>query len=250
MTIARALALTSCLLVLCATTSLAQGVLLMTDDVIAADVDAYRTALTAAGVTWDERNLDSLAFPTAGELAAYTTLIWADEGTLDPGDAQCQIIADWLVLGGRNLFATGVDYMWDLANGTVGAGEHNLYLLMGATYVADYAGTTITALNGVAGDPIGDSWSATPMTIAGTADSNGDYMDEATCEEGLLYGAGGAGSGRAALCHYAPGTHRTVVLGLNLHNGISNQADRDQLMTNVMTFFGVVPVELQSFSAE
>lgn len=247
----RVLVVTLGLVALCAPASVAQNVLLMTDDVAAADVDAYRTALTAAGVAWSERIMTAGApFPTAGELAPYMVLIWADEGTLGPGDAECQIVADWLQLGGRRLFATSVDFVWDLQNGTPGAGEHNLYLLLGAPYVGDYAGTGITSLTGVASDPVGGSWSVTPMTIAGTADSNGDYMDEATCAEGLLYGAGGTGSNRAALCHYDPGTYRTVVLGINFHNGISNQADRNQLMTNVMAFFVPLPVELQGLSIE
>jgi hypothetical protein len=232
----------------------AQNVLLMMDDIAAADQQAYRDALTAASVAWDEWDLDSLAFPTAGELAPYVVLIWADESSLSPGDTECQIVADWLVLGGKRLFATSIDFLWDLENGTVGGGEHNLYLLFETDFVGDYAGTGITTLDGVASDPIGGPWSSTPMTIMGTADSNGDYSDGATSTAvtGLDYGAGGTGSSYAALTHLdnVGQDYRTVWLGINFHNGISNQADRDQLMSNIMTFFQPIPVELMRLTVE
>jgi len=41
-----------------------------------------------------------------------------------------------------------------------------------------------------------------------------------------------------------------VWLGINFHNGISNQADRDLLMTNIMSFFQPIPVELMSLSVD
>lgn len=232
----------------------AQNVLLMMDDVVAADQQAYRDALTAASVTWNEWDLDTLTFPTAADLAPYVVLIWADEGTLIPDNAECQIVADWLVLGGKRLFATSVDFLWDVGNGTAGSGENNLYVLFETTYQGDYAGTGITGLDGVAADPIGGPWSATPMAIVGTSDSNGDYADAATstATAGLNYGAGGTGSGFAALSHHddVGQDYRTVWLGLNFHNGISNQADRDQLMSNIMTFFQPIPVELMTLSVE
>lgn len=232
----------------------AQNVLLMMDDVAVADQQAYRDALTAASVSWNEWDLDTLSFPTAVDLAPYVVLIWADEGTLIPGDTECQIVADWLVLGGKRLFATSVDFLWDIENGTPGAGENNLYLLFETAFQGDYAGSAITGLDGVAADPIGGPWSSTPMAVATNADSNGDYADAATstATAGLNYGAGGTGSGFAALTHLdnVGQDYRTVWLGINFHNGISNQADRDQLMSNIMTFFQPIPVELMTLSVE
>jgi hypothetical protein len=232
----------------------AQSILLMMDDIAVADQQTYRDALTAASVTWDEWDLDTLSFPTAGELAPYYILIWADESTLSPGDADCQIVADWLASGGRRLFATSVDFMWDLENGAAGAGENNLYLMFQSTFQGDYAGTGIASLDGVSGDPVGGDWFGAPMAIAGTSDSNGDYADQATSAAtmGLTYGAGGTGSGYAALTSYwdAGSTYATVWLGINFHNGIANQADRNTLMTNILSWFVTVPVELQSLTIE
>ncbi|HDD24878.1 MAG TPA: hypothetical protein ENF52_05535, partial [Chloroflexi bacterium] len=213
---------------------MANTILLMMEDIAAADRDAYRNALTAAGVTWDEWDLNAQPFPTAGDLAPYDVLIWADESTLSPGDSSCQVVADWLTSGGKSLFATSVDFLWDLQNGTPGQGEHNLYQLFNTTYLADYAGTGITTLEGVTGDPIGGGMT---LSLAGNSDSDGDYADETTgAPAGFLYGAGDTGSGHSALTHYVGANYKTVWLGLNFHNGLATQAERDQLMSNILTF--------------
>jgi len=210
------------------------AILFMFDNIDAAGENAYRDALTAAGLSWDEWDLDLLSFPTASDLAAYDVLIWADEYTLTPGDAQCQLVADWLVSGDKSLFATSVDFLWDLQNGTVGAGEHNLYLLLNTQYVGDYAGTGISTLQGVAGDPIGDGLT---LALAGNSDSNGDYADQMVgAPTGFLYGAGGTGSGYSALTHYEGPNYKTVWLGVNFHNGLTTQSERNQLMANIMDF--------------
>jgi hypothetical protein len=218
----------------------ANDILLMGDDLLAASWTVYRDSLTAAGVSWDEWNLDTQPFPTAVQLAPYSLLIWADEDTLTPDNAECQIVADWLNSGGKSLFATGIDFMWDIANGTPGSGENNLYVLFNTTYTGDYAGTGITALNGVAGDPIGGDFVApNGLTLAGTGDSNGDYANTASvATTGLIYGTGGTGSGYAGLTHYEGASYKIVWLGVNFHNGLTVQAQRDTLMANILGFLG------------
>jgi len=216
----------------------ANSILLMGDDLLAAEWDTYRTALAFAGVTWDEWDLLTQPFPTAGELAPYELLIWTDDNVIDPGDADCQVVADWLVGGGRALLGMGRDLLWDLENGTVGGGEYNLYLLLDTAFLADYAGTGITTLDGVPGDPIGGDF-APPngLTLAGTLDSNGDYADETVgAPTGLVYGAGGVGTGHAGLTHQDAGNFKTVWLGVNFHDGLTNQDQRNQLMENMLAF--------------
>ncbi|MBN1137336.1 MAG: DUF4394 domain-containing protein, partial [Anaerolineae bacterium] len=216
----------------------ANTILLMGDDLTADNWNTYRTALAEAGVAWDEWDLLTLPFPTAIELAPYGTLIWADENTIDPDNAECQIVADWLVSGDKSIFLAGRDFFWDWASGTPGAGEHNLYLLFNTTYLADYAGTTITTLDGVPGDPIGgDFLPPNGLTLAGALDSNGDYADEnSAAATGLIYGPGGSGSGHAGLTHYEGGDYKTVWLGLNFHDGLTDQDQRNLLMENVLAF--------------
>ncbi|MGB9724011.1 MAG: S8 family serine peptidase [Chloroflexia bacterium] len=220
-------------------------ILLMGDDLTTAHWDTYRTALAAAGVTWDEWNLDTQPFPTEAQLAPYTLLIWMDNDTLTPDNPECQIVANWLTSGDKALFAGGRDFLWDLQNGTPGQGERNLYELFQTTYLGDYAGSTIATLEGVPGDIIGDPF-APPNGIALSQDlnSNGDYASETSvAQTGLLYGPGGAGSGHAALTHYEGANYRTVWLGLNFHNGMTSQEQRNTLMAAVLGFLigGDVP---------
>jgi Subtilase family/Carboxypeptidase regulatory-like domain len=223
----------------------ANSILLMGDDLTSADWDTYRLALTAAGQTWDEWDLLTLPFPTAGDLTPYEALIWTDDNTLDPGDAECQIVADWLISGGKSLFGIGRDFIWDLANGTPGAGEYNLYLLLNTQYLGDYAGTTITSLDGIPGDPIGGDFSPpNGLTLAGTLDSDGDYASTSSiATTGLIYGPGGAGSNNAGLTHYEGADYKLVWLGVNFHDGLTNQDQRNLLMENSMAFLvgGDVP---------
>ena len=216
-------------------------ILVMGDDVISTGWDEYRTALSAAGVTWDEWNLDTSSFPTPTDLAAYHVLIWFDENTLIAGDSDCQVVVDWMGLGSRALFVNGVDFMWDIENGSSGMGENNLYLLLATDYVGDYSGTGLATLDGVSADPITDPFSTTGLALAGTSDSNGDYADATTglATKAAVYGTGtGSGLGNAGISYYDSGTYKTVWLGVNFHNGLTDTTQKNTLMDNILTFFG------------
>jgi len=218
-------------------------ILLMGDDVSSTGWDEYRNALTAAGVTWDEWDLDtSGGFPTPTDLAAYDILIWFDEGTLGPGDADCQLVIDWLATGGKSFFATGVDFFWDLENGTPGAGEYDLYLLFATDYVGDYSGSGLGTIDGVSADPITDPFSTTGITLSGTSDSSGDHADPTTglAVKAGIYGTGtGSGLGNAGFTYYDGSTYKTAWLGVNFHNGLSDTTQKNTLLDNILTFFGM-----------
>ena len=218
-------------------------ILLLGDDVSTSNWDIYRAALTAAAVRWDEWNLDvTTAFPTPTDLAGYSVLIWIDEDTITPGDTQCQIVADWLALGGKSIFMTGIDFLWDFNSSTVGLGENNLYLRFATTYMGDYSGTTITSITGVTGDPVTGAFATTPLTLTMTSDSNGDYANETAglaVKAGIYTGGTGSGLNHAAITHYDTGTYKTVWLGINFHNGLSDATQRATLMDNILTFFGL-----------
>ncbi len=215
-------------------------ILLMGDDVDTTGWDQYRNALTTAGVRFDEWDLDTLSFPTAIELAEYEVLIWFDENTLVPGNAECQLVVDWLGLGGKSFFATGVDFMWDVENGTTSSGEYNLYLMFATDYVGDYAGTGMTTLDGLTADPITDPFSSAGLTLAGTSDSNGDYANETTglATKAAFYAGTGTGLGRAGFSYYDSGSYKIAWLGVNFHNGLTDTTQKNTLMDNLMTFFG------------
>lgn len=217
----------------------ALNVLLMGDDVSQVDWDTYRQALTSAGENWVEHDLDTLSFPTPQTLAMYNTIIWFDESSMVQTEAEIQTVVDWLggSSGNRNLFITSVDFMWDLENGSTG--ELNLYNAIGTSYVGDYSGTGITVMNGVMGDPISGSFAVGGLTLAGTSDSNGDYaaaMMGPAVQAGI-YGPGGTGSAQSGLSHYNAGAYKLVWLGLNFHNGLTSQTQRNQLMQNIVGYF-------------
>jgi len=215
-------------------------ILLMGEDVTSTGWDEYRDALTAAGVTWDEWDLDSLSFPTITELTPYHLLIWFDESTLTPGDSDCQVVVDWMALGARALFATSVDFLWDVENGGSGLGENNLYLLFETVYSGSSAGYSVTTLDGVTADPITDDFSSTGLTLLGGSDSSGDYADPSAglATKAGLYGTGGTGSGNAGFTYYDSGTYKIAWLGLNFHNGLTDTTQKNTFMDNLLTWFG------------
>ncbi len=215
-------------------------VLLMGDNVDAAGWQDYRDALTAAGKTWDEWNLDLLSFPTASDLAPYDDLIWFVESIVAQNNAEAQIVADWLVSDDKGFFATSVDFLRSLQSGTPGQGRYNLYLLLNTPYLGNYAGSSITELQGISGDPVGGDFSPpNVISTSGTTKNNGDYADEtAGAPTGLIYGPGNFGSGHAALTRHEGQNYRTVWLGVNFHNGLASQSQQNQLMKNIVDFLG------------
>lgn len=219
------------------------AIVLMGDDTTdPAEWDIYRNALTAAGRTWSEINLDTAAFPTLVELQAYDAVIWFDELTIAAGNAEAQIVADWLTDGNeRDLFMTGVDFLWDFENDPPGSGEDNLYLLLGMAYQGDFAGTTIPTLDGIAGDPITGPFVAPDgLVLSMDPNSNGDYINATGAGTvAATYAAGGVGGGFYGLGHYDAGTYQVVWLGVSFHAGLADAAQRDQLMANVVAWLGV-----------
>ncbi len=216
-------------------------VLLLGDDLDTSEWDAFRTALTATGLTFDEWDLDSLSFPTGPDLAPYLVLIWVDTGVVGPGDTEHQIVVDWLALGGKGVFIIGVDFLWDLRFNSGSGGEYNLYTMLETTYSGDYSGTGISMLDGVSADPITDPFSTTGISLSGTSDSNGDYADEtagASVKAGI-YGTGGSGSGHAGFTYYDGSSYKAAWLGFNFPAGMSSATEQATFIDNTLTWFGL-----------
>ena len=144
------------------------NILLLGDDV--ADVPGntgwsdYRAALFAAGVNWNEHNLDVVtAFPSLSQLQQYNTLIWMDQSSIAAGNAEAQRVADWLQGPGvQRLMVTSRDFMWDFATAAAGTGEHNLYALWGVGFLGTSAGN-IATIDTVVGDPLTGSLAPSPI---------------------------------------------------------------------------------------
>ena len=205
----------------------------------AADLATYQAALTAAGVvTWTEFETAFGVFPTAAFLNTFDTIVAADELFSSWSNAAAQDVANWLQTGDRNLFVTSVDYLADFATAPGGSGEHNLFSLWGISYAGSSSGTGIASILGTSSDPIGGAFVA-GLSLSMTSDGSGDYVDATVGPATMagLYGPGGTGANMGALTHYNTGTYKVVWLGVNFHNGLTSQAQRDTLMTNIMDFF-------------
>lgn len=223
------------------------SILLMGDDVNQAGWNTYRQALTSASATWTERDLDVQPFPSLADLSGFNTLVWFDDAFVAAGNPEFQVVVDWIDAAAapgterRHIFVTSRLFLTDMENGAVGQGERNLYDRIGADRVGQTASINISVLLGVPADPLGGSFAPpADLPIAGNG-SLGDYasttMGLATA--GLIYGPGGPGDGTgdAALTHYDAGTYKAAWLGVNFHDGITAQTDRDQLMADLVGYF-------------
>ncbi len=203
----------------------------------------YRDALQSAGVLWTEHNLNNLPFPTQNELDTYNTIIHFDQSSAIISDASCQILANWLDGStGRNMFVTGRDLLWDFANSSINSGEHNLYSLYGVTYLGNsFISSNDGRINGVMGDPItGAFLSPNGLELATSGKSGGDYADEMVgpaSHIGVFAGTTGMGIGNSAMSRYAASGYKVVWLGINFHDGLDLQSERNTLMANVLTYF-------------
>jgi hypothetical protein len=206
------------------------------------DWQTYRDALTAAGETWTELDYPQQPFPTAAELTAYNTIILFDESFIGYSTAQCTLLIDWLLgsPGDRNLFVAGSDFLADWATAIPGNSEYELYALWGMTYIQSSAGTTITHVLGVPGDPLTDAFSVNGLVLEQGFNSSGDYSDQnlgPAVAAGVYDGGSGLGLGRSALTHYAGNGYKVVWFGVNFHNGLTDQPQRNMLMTNIVQYF-------------
>jgi hypothetical protein len=203
----------------------------------------YRDALQNAGVLWTERNLNNQPFPTQTELDAFNTVILFDESSVTFGDPQCQILATWLSSqSGRNMFVTGRDILWDFASSQINQGENNLYTLWGMTYMgSSFITSNDGRINGVMGDPISNDFVLPNGLDLGTGGkSGGDYANKTlgpASHIGVFAGTTGFGLGESAMTRYTASGYKVVWLGVNFHNGLSQQSQRNTLMSNVLTFF-------------
>ena len=174
-------------------------------------------ALDAAGAThatWRRAALGALA---AAELAAFDKIIW-DAGEALPAlaDADRAALDAYLAPGNPGYSPAAADWFT----------SHT-----GAGFAADDA--YATALDGVAGDPLGDGLA---FAIAGgDGADNQDYPDELTSAPNaracLEYGPG-----RPAAVRFGLGDARIVTLGFGFE-GVDTAAHRSQLLQRILDWF-------------
>ena len=140
------------------------------------------------------------------------------------------------------MFVTGRDLLWDFANGPINGGEHNLYSLWGTTYLGSASiSSNDGRINGLMGDPITGAFVApNGLELAITGKSGGDYANEMVgpaSHIGTFAGTTGFGIGNSAMSRYAASGYKVVWLGVNFHDGLELQSERDTLMANILSYF-------------
>ncbi len=223
-----------------------QAILLFGDDLAASSWQAYRDALIAAGRKWDEVNYDLPSsnqgtFPNAATLANYDTVIIVAESQSDWPDADNNALVAWLEGGGeKNALIIGKDLIADWYNAGAGNGEFELYSRLGVTYLGGSASTLLPTVTGVDGDPISGSFFSEPLRLAMNTYSSGDYADQAVgpaTHFGFYTGYPAAvGLNRSAMARYAP-SYQVVWVGFNVHDGLVDTSQRNQLIVNILEWF-------------
>ncbi|HET7449009.1 MAG TPA: hypothetical protein VFJ78_00295 [Gaiellaceae bacterium] len=212
------------------TIAVAVDTLLVDNDDNNPDVQAsYKAALTAAGVpfsTWDlgtDKNL-----PT-NYVKAFKNVVWftgnSYPGPITPYEATLKAFLD----GGGRLLMSGQDLL-DQAAGTTAFVHDYLHVTWDGSEAQNDKATT--AVHGVAGSPVSNGIGAVPIdhSVLGAA-----FEDRITPNGGAL-SAFTDDSGAADALTYS-GTYKVVFLAFPLES-YGTAADRGNLVTRTMTFFG------------
>ncbi len=137
--------------------------------------------------------------------------------------------------GGGRFFISGQEVGYDTGGGD-GEAAHTFYSsYLKATFAGDAA--SYTGLAGIGGDPISDGF--TGSISGGDGADNQDYPDYLGTTGGstncMYYGS--TSSGQVAGIKYE-GTYKMVYFGFGFE-AVNSAADRQELMYNILTWFGV-----------
>ncbi len=220
-----------------------------TGSILLVDVDAgktyenfYFTSLDNLGKAYTYWDLLAWGRLTGSQLLAFDTVIWYTSNVYGSGivsDVDRAALATFLD-GGGNLFINGqlIGYSVYTYGGTAGEAWFQTYL--GADYLR--YDTSVSSVNGVAGDPITDG-----LTVGITG---GDGANNQSYASKIAPVNGGVGCFYyvenplpCGATHLESGASKTVYLAFSWE-AISTQADRDLVLGEVLNWFGggAVPV--------
>lgn len=171
-------------------------------------------------------------------LSGYQAVLWysGEESEADQTfDATERSLLQAYLNGGGRLFASGSEIGWDLDYSGNGPSFYNGYLK--ADYAGDDAGTYNVAIP-AGGIFAGDAPFSFDDNSSGEYDCN--YPDQLTPLGGatvcLTYGGGAGNAG----VQYDGATFKVVTFGFPFET-ITSSASRDEVMADILAFFGVQP---------
>ncbi len=215
-------------------------ILLVDDDDGNNNVESYyRSALDSLGFiyeVWDRLQQG----PVGAGLSTYPVVIWLCEWAFPSLDADDrEDIAAYLDAGG-NLFLSGQDVGWDLADLTSDLNEFYDSFGLSLVFFEDYLHSRYlvddsdhSSVTGVAGDPIGDGLEFTLFQPGRSADNQ--YPDELDPFKGgeaiFTYANGKSGAVRY------DGDYRVVYFGFGGYEAITDADARFEVMRRIMAWF-------------
>ncbi|HAD81511.1 MAG: hypothetical protein A2509_10485 [Candidatus Edwardsbacteria bacterium RIFOXYD12_FULL_50_11] len=211
-------------------------ILLVDDDTGARNVDDFYTnSISQLGYFYDHYDHSQKSAPDTALLNSYNTVIWLCEWTFPSLDSMDRAALRTYLDNGGNLYLSGQDIGWDLADPT---GEQyspealSFYQdYLHATYGGDHSG--ISSIVGTASDPVGDGLAFSILQPYITTNQYYDYFTpQAGADVVLSYS--GFPSGQAGIKY--SGAHKVVYTGFGFE-AITSGTVRDTVMDRIIKWF-------------
>ncbi|TKJ39859.1 hypothetical protein CEE37_11315 [candidate division LCP-89 bacterium B3_LCP] len=222
-------------------------VLLIDDDGLGIIETYYQSALDNLSKSYENWDINELGTPTSAWVNQYPILIWLTGwATVDALNASEQVIVEDYLSAGGMLFLSGQN----VAQGLTAIAPTYLQDVLHATL--DAPSTGIKELTGMTGNPVGDG-----LTVdcnpggagSGTCTSPDGIQVLAPAEEAFSYD-GSASYGALTYDHPSNGKLCFLAFPFEAINGLNTTNTREEVLTEIFTYFGQAPPPPPSWSID
>jgi len=211
-------------------------ILLVDDDTGALNVDDFYTnSISKLGYFYDHYDHSQKGAPDTSLLNSYNTVIWLCEWAFPSLDSMDRAALRNYLDNGGNLYLSGQDIGWDLADPTgaqYSAEAEAFYQdYLHATYGGDHS--AVTSIVGTASDPIGDGLAFSILQPYIGANQYYDYFTPRAGAD-VIMDYSGFSSGQAGIKY--SGVHKVVYTGFGFE-AITSESVRDTVMDRIIKWF-------------
>jgi subtilisin family serine protease len=211
-------------------------ILLVDDDTGARNVDTcYANSISKLGYFYDHYDHSLRGTPDTSLLKSYNTVIWLCEWAFPSLDSMDRAALRTYLDNGGNLYLSGQDIGWDLADPTgeqYSADAVSFYQdYLHASYGGDHSG--VTSILGTASDPIGDGLSFSILQPYISTNQYYDYFSPIGGATTVL-DYSGFSSGKAGIKY--SGAYKTFYTGFGFE-AITSLIARDTVMDRTIKWF-------------
>jgi len=211
-------------------------ILLVDDDTGARNVDTlYSQSISKLGYFYDHYDHSQRGVPDTALLKSYKSVIWLCEWAFPSLDSMDRAALRTYLNGGGNLYLSGQDIGWDLADTTgeqYGPDALDFYQnYLHASYGGDHSG--VSSIVGTASDPIGDGLA---FSILQPYISTSQYYDYFSPIGGAstVFDYSGFSSGKAGIKY--SGAYKVFYTGFGFE-AITSVSARDSVMDRTIKWF-------------